>query len=401
MNGFHQLTRYTIHVLVAIGFVAVGCALPAGAQQNPYTLGGSSVEVSPSVAIIETARRSVAEGKLDEAIHSLSLYVIAHPNDVEPAKYLGDLYYRQADLKKAEAMYRHVLDVMPKDRQTHDRLGGIYAAEDRVSEAIIEFTESLPANSTAYNQLVELHRRRGDLSEFVSSSRHQADELPLDFVAQYNMGRIYNAQHDYRLAAYYLERALNNEPTDCATMSVLGSVYLDLGNSTSAFGMLNRCLKASPDDYAALVNRADAYIQLARDDLAKADLNHALRVRPDGSEAVLDLGYIDDDAGRWRSAVSYYLKAMSIDPLMREAYVDLGYDYGEHQLYALAEASYLKGLSIAPADGRLHYLLGVTYQDQGKRDLAQGEFKRAAASDEDEVARAANRILANSARTTQ
>ncbi|MEO6989923.1 MAG: hypothetical protein ABI346_00120, partial [Candidatus Baltobacteraceae bacterium] len=76
-------------------------------------------------------------------------------------------------------------------------------------------------------------------------------------------------------------------------------------------------------------------------------------------------------------------------------YIDLGYDYDQHQLYALAEASFLKGISIAPNEGRLHYLLGVTYADQGKISLAAMEYRRAATSDEIDVARAASRELAS------
>jgi hypothetical protein len=43
----------------------------------------------------------------------------------------------------------------------------------------------------------------------------------------------------------------------------------------------------------------------------------------------------------------------------------------------------------------LHYLLGVTYADQGKISLAAMEYRRAATSDEIDVARAASRELAS------
>jgi tetratricopeptide (TPR) repeat protein len=401
MNGRLRLLLAPIGLCAAIGFALGGGVLPANAQPKPYVFGDQNPEAAPSTVIVEAARKAVAAGKLDDAIGMLSAYVKVHPNDIEPAKYLGDLYYRQADLPKAEAVYRHVLEVAPKDRETHNRLGGIYAAQDRVSEAIDQFTMSLPAVWNAYGQLVELHRRRGDLGEFVNTSKRRADDFPLDYVAQYNMGRIFDALHDYRNAAFYLNHALGLAPKDCSTMSALGSVFLDLGDTTHALSTLNRCLLASPDDYSALVNRGDTYIELAQDDLARADLDHANRVRPDGPEALVDIGYLEDLAHRWRSAITYYLRALAIDPLMREAYTDLGYDYDEHQLYALAEAAYLKGLSITPSDGRLHYLLAVTYADQGKRGLALAEYQRATASDEEDVARAANRDLAGLQRISQ
>jgi tetratricopeptide (TPR) repeat protein len=327
-------------------------------------------------------------------VKQLAKYVAAHPRELDAARYLGDLYYRQADLPNAERVYSDLLKIAPNDRETHNRLGGIYAAEDRVTDAINEFTASLPTASNAYGQLVELHRRRGDLDSFVRESKDLADREPLNFVAQYNAGKVFDAERRFNDAALYLERALDLSPQECNVLSSLGSTYIDLGNSRRSFEYLNRCLLRQPDNYASLVNRGDLYIELAQYDKARADLGHASRVHPDGPEALLDIGYLEDVAHNWRSAVAYYLKALALDPLMREAYTNLGYDYGEHQLFALAEAAYLKGLSISPNDGRLHYLLGVAYADQGKRSLAQAEYQRAMTSDEADVARAASRELA-------
>ena len=396
MNQLNRSLRVALGVCVAAACLTMSHGA-ASASPQPYTLDTSG---SPSGAsVVDSARKDVAQGKLSDAIAMLSQYVSSHPNDIEPAKYLGDLYYREADLHKAEAVYLHVLSIAPKDRETHDRLGGIYAAEDRVSAAIDQFTESLPSVANAYGQLVELHRRRGDLVDFLTTSKRQADDHPLDYVAQYNMGRLYDAQREFHDAAFYLERALGLEPKDCPTMSALGSVYLDLGDPGKALSTLNTCLRRSPDDYSALVDRADVYIAVGQDELARADLEHAHRARPDGPEALVDIGYLEDVARRWHSAISYYLDALSLNPLMREAYTDLGYDYDEHQLYALAEAAYLKGLSIVPSDGRLHYLLAVAYADQGKRTLALAEYRRAQSSDEEDVARAARRELASLMRT--
>ena len=394
MSRLNRTTRFALCVSLTCAWTLTALVGVASAQPQPYSIDMSGSAAAPGTVMVERARKSVAEGKLSEAIALLSAYVSSHPQEIAAAKYLGDLYYREADLHKAEDVYRHVLAVAPKDRETHDRLGGIYAAEDRVTEAIDQFTQSLPSVSNAYTQLVELHRRRGDLTEFVNTSKRQADDRPLDYVSQYNMGRIFDAEHQYRDAIFYLERALGLQPKDCPTMSALGSAYLDLGDDTHAFATLNRCLRGAPDDYSALVNRGDAYIEVGQNDAARADLEHAHRVRTDGPEALVDIGYLEDVARRWHSAIEYYLRALAIDPLMREAYTDLGYDYDEHQLYALAEAAYLKGLSIVPSDGRLHYLLAVAYADQGKRTLAMAEYRRAQSSDEEEVVRAARRELA-------
>jgi tetratricopeptide (TPR) repeat protein len=375
----------------SICFAAPPAPAPATANSAPAAAG---TDETPGAAAIDAARKQVALGKLDEAIRDLSKYVAEHPHEIEPAKYLGDLYFRATDLSSAERVYKSVLEMNPNERETHNRLGGIYAAQDRVPEAIDQFTESLPAASMAYSALIELHRKHGDLNSFVEFRKNLADGNTQDFAGQYNIGRIYDAMHNSTAAAFYLERAMWLQPRDCITLAALGSVYLDLKEQGRALEVLNRCISESHDDYASLVNRGDVYIAQSRYDLARIDFEHANRVNTEGPEAIVDLGYLEDLAGRWRQATELYLKALSINPLMREAYTNLGYDYNQHQLYALAEAAFLKGLSISPSDGRLHYLLGSTYADQGKKALALAEFQRAVGSPEDDVSKAASRELA-------
>ncbi len=379
--------------VLTLACVIFGTAAPA--QLEHANTGDTRVgdEFSSNAAgAVEVARKLVAAGDLDGAVRGLRTYVAAHPNELAPARYLGDLYYRTPNLAAAERTYRAILRFAPADRETHNRLGGIYAAEDRVVDAVAEFQQSLPSSS-AYGHLVELHRRLGDLDRFEALYRRAAESAPSDAGAQYALGTVYRAEHRTQLAVPQLERALMLAPHSCPTLAELGSAYLDVDRTGDAIAVLQRCLAFEPSDYAALVNLGDAYIAQRRYAAARTPLERAAQGRPDGPEALVDIGYLEDTAQRWQSAVSYYLRAIAADPLIRDAYVDLGYDYGEHRLYALAEAAFLKGLSIAPGDGRLHYLLGVTYSAQGKRELARAEYRRATGSDEPDVARAASRDL--------
>ena len=383
-NRFTTMNRVPFVFRAAILTVALatGCGAFAVAEGKQ----------SESTAAVVIARKLVASGDLARAVAGLAAYVSTHENELEPARYLGDLYYRRADLAAAERTYRAILRFAPRDRDTHNRLGGLYAARDRIAEAIDEFSLSLP-DTSAYDHLVELHRRAGDLGAFEESMRRTAELAPGDAAAQYALGTVLRAEHRPTLAARYLERALALAPHECATLAELGSAYLDADRVNDAIGVLGRCLAREPDNYPALVNLGDAFVMIARFDEARAQFDRATRVRPSGAEAIVNIGYLEDVAGHWDTAVSSYLRAINVDPFERDAYIDLGFDYDQHRLYTLAEAAFLKGLSVAPSDGRLHYLLAATYLDQGKRDLARGEYRRATASDEPDVASAANRVL--------
>jgi len=373
------------------GSCCVAQAAPAAASAAASTPAASASDQDS--AVVDAARRRVADGDLALATTELAAYVAAHPRTIEPARYLGDLYYRASNFNAAEATYLAILRYAPDDHITHDRLGGVYAAEDRVDAAITQFEASLPYAS-GYGHLVAVHRRLGDLDHFVQEYRDAAEGDTFDPGPQYAIGAIYRAAHRPHDAIEYLLRALTLEPRSCQTLSELGSTYLDLHQNATAIDVLKRCLSMQPGNREALVNLSSAYIEDGRDADALPIVQQANREQPDMPDALVNLGCIEDDGGRWQNALSDYLKAVTVDPLDRDAYVDLGYDYASHRLYALAEAAILKGLSVSPGDGRLHYLLAITYADQGKRDQARTEYERAAGSDEPEIARAASRDLA-------
>jgi tetratricopeptide (TPR) repeat protein len=368
-------------------------AAATGTATPPVATAPAVVNHDTGASAVESARRRVASGDLAGAVAELAAYVGSHPHEPDPARYLGDLYYRSSNLSAAESTYRTILAFAPLDRETHDRLGGVYSAEDRSSEAIEQFQLSLPYGS-AYGHLVELHRHLGDLDDFVEGFKSAVSTSPFDGGALYALGAIYRAMHRTSDAIGMLERALVQDPLSCPVLSELGSAYLDSHDNQQAIQSLHRCLSLEPKNFAALVNLGSAYIEDGRDADALPYLQRANDLRPDQPDALIDFGDIEDDNGRWQNALTDFLKAASLDPLDRDAYVNLGFDYSSHRLFALAEAALLKGISISPSDGRLHYLLAKTYVDQGKRDLARAEFKRAAASDQPDVVSAAQRDLA-------
>jgi tetratricopeptide (TPR) repeat protein len=318
--------------------------------------------------------------------------VPSHPDDTDAARFLGDLYFRIPDYHHAEATWRAIIARQPDDRQTHNRLGSLYAAQDRIADAIAEYEKSLPSRG-GFSGLVEQHRRAGDLAVFVGRFARDADDNPLNPQAQWFYASVLRAQRDYELAQRYYDRAASLAP-NCATLGDAGNNLIDLARLAEALIDLDRCLAIDGGDYSANVNAGEAYIQLNDARKARSLLERALVTRPNGSEALVDIGYLEDDLGRWKSAVAYYLRALNADPLESAAYVDLGYDYNAHQLYALAEAAFIKGLSVAPDDGRLHYMLAVTYNIQGKVALARDQYQLAIASNEPIIVQAARTELA-------
>ncbi|HEY4439174.1 MAG TPA: tetratricopeptide repeat protein [Candidatus Elarobacter sp.] len=386
--------------LVLAAALAALPAAPAWAAPPPApaTPAAADPDFSPapsadSSAILDAARAKVAAGDTKGAIDGLAAYVGAHPADAAAGRLLGDLYFRVPDYQKAEKVWKAVLVLAPGDRETHSRLGALYAATDRVDASIAEFQQSLP-NRNGYAGLIMAHKKAGDLGAYLTKLEYDAQKNPFDVSRWTDLGQARRAMRQFDAAYEAFNRVVGIRPASCAARVDLAYVLVDLKRVDDAIGHLKSCLQNDAYYYPAVVNLGEAYLEKDDPATARPYLDRALSLRPEGNEALVDIGYIYDLQGDWKTAVAYYNRAIRSDPLRPEAYIDLGYDYNQHRFFPLAEAAFLKGISVASDDGRLHYLLAVTYSSQGKISLARSEFSHASASELPEVARAAKRELA-------
>jgi len=338
--------------------------------------------------VIDAARAKVAAGDTRGAIAELAPYVEKHPTDVAAGRLLGDLYFRVPDYAKAEVAWKAVLVASPDDRETHSRLGSLYAAMDRVDEAIAQFKQSLP-NKKAATGLVMLLKRTGALDAYMAGLENYADHHPLDAVGWTKLGDARESLRMYAQALDAYTHVVRMRPTGCEARVDAANALVDLDRIDEAIDNLRTCLANDHYFYPAVVNLGEAYIHKRDFATARTFLDHALTLRHEGFEALVDIGYIYEHQGDWKTAVSFYNRAIQSDPMRPEAYIDLGVNYTEQRYFPLAEAAYIKGITVAQDDGRLHYLLALAYNEQGKIALARDQYRIAIASDEPAVVRAA------------
>jgi tetratricopeptide (TPR) repeat protein len=383
-----RLARF---VLIVVALVVLGSARAASADTTRPA--PPAAPLPDAAAAIDAARAKVAAGDTRGAIAGLERYLAAHPDDVGAARLLGDLEFRVPDYARAEKVWRQILATHPDDKETHNRLGSLFAVQDRTNDAISEFKKSLPSHGGATG-LVALHQRLGDLPQWVSAEQTFADQHPLDAGAWSELGLVRRTLRQYELALQAYKHAVDLKADSCAARVDVANALVDLNRIDPAMEHLRRCLKTDASYYPAVVNMGEAYLEKGDAATARPYFDRALSIKADGNEALVDIGYCYDLKHDWRTAVAYYNRAIAADPFRPEAYIDLGFDYHERRLYPQAEAAYLKGLSVAPDDGRLHYMLAVTYNVQGKIALAREQYRLAIATAEPRVADAAKSELA-------
>lgn len=372
------MQRFLCAVL-AISCLILGTATAAQAGTVVVNPQDRAVLPSNPEGAIQAARESVAAGDLAGAIRALATYVSGHPGEIGPERLLGDLYYRQGDLGRAEAQYQHILTYAPKDKETHNRLGSVYATENRIDAAIDEFNHSLPGTDSIPD-LVRLHLRKGDFGQYRYELEKAASDYPTDPEAQLELGEMYLGIHQTDMALRYSRRALDEDPSSLQGLNDMGREYLDMKDYSDAIDVLGRCLGRDPNNYACADNLGATYLEAKRYGEASNILTIAHRLQPERSEAIVNIGFLTDVNGDWKRAIAYYVQAMTVYPYAPEPYINLGLDYTQHGFLELALSALVKGIAVAPEDGRLHFLLGDVYSRQGNQTKAATEFKLAAAS---------------------
>lgn len=356
----------SICIIFSLAIVA-GAAAAAGTARADTT-----IEVGPDPVV--QAREYVAEGNMAGAIEWLNEYVQSHPDNVRARRFLGDLYFRTGKIDLAASVYQAILREDPFDKETHNRLGSVYAAQNRVDDAIKQFEAALPGTDSV-NDLVALHERKGDLPAYTAKVEAAARAYPGDSGVQAELGQVLSALHHDDLAVPVYERALNDNPSDLNALNGLGLSYLALRQYDSAIDAFERCLHVDNEIFQCQNNLAAAYLESHQLIDARVALDRAYHLAPERGETFVNYGYLDDEQGNWQKATAEYAKAIELYPYLREAYIDLALDYERHDLNMLAQTVLIKGIASVYDDGRLHVLLGQAYEAQGNSADAVAQFR--------------------------
>lgn len=391
-------------VLVALSATALLMPRPAAAQLETLLITPDEHPMSDQRVEITYDRELIAAGDMDRAVAHLQDFVSSHPDAIDAARFLGDLYYRQGHFDKAEAVYHQLLARNSHDKETHNRLGVVYATENRLDDAIFQFQSALPGTDSI-RDLVLLHLRKGDLKAYQAEMERAANNAPTDADLQEELGEVYEAIHRPADAIVYFRRALDDDSKSISALNGAGMASLDVHDYTTAAHYLNDCLNLDATNYACIDNLGVSRIQDGDYAGAMTQFNRAHKLEPERPEALVNIGYLADLRGDWKHAVTYYVQALSVNPFVPESYVNLGIDYEHNGLYALAEAALIRGVAAAPYDGRVHYLLARAYAEQGQKALALEQLRAAAGSLDPDVAQIAKeetaRLTASSVTTPQ
>ena len=244
------------------------------------------------VKTLRAAEKYLEIGKITAAIKEYCQIVAVDADDFTTLNMLGDLYTRVGNTSeavtcfrriadhyreqgfglKAIAMYKKIDRLHPNDIDIATHLADLYASQDLIVEA-----------RTHYLAIVEAHNRAGAAQSALEILRRIADLDPQ------------NTQIRGKLANGYLNLGLRKEGAACFTEA--GQILVARGAFEDALDAFGNALSVNPGDYATLNGLLAAHSGRGTADEAAQLIEEALNTYPDDCEllALLGTAYLEAD----------------------------------------------------------------------------------------------------------
>jgi tetratricopeptide (TPR) repeat protein len=248
--------------------------------------------------VLKAAEKFLSQGKINAAIKEYRQIIKHDPQDLTAVNMLGDLlaragqkdeaiacfsqiaeHYREQEFRlKAIAMYRKIEKLKPRDPDTANKLGELYAAQGLIVDARAQFlivAEGYTRAGEARKTLAVLHRI-ADLDPQNTDIRVQLAEGYLKEGMENDAAKAFgeaakrlleNGDLEKSHSAYV--RALELKSNDKTLLRGLLSVTSALGSAEDAAEMLEKAVAEMPDDPDLAAMLADAYV--AADDAPGAE----------------------------------------------------------------------------------------------------------------------------------
>lgn len=224
--------------------------------------------------------------------------------------------FDQRKYKQAEDFLLESTKKSPKNVRAYERLGKLYADEQRIGEAvaIMEKRIALPPKSThATAQLATLYQEHGDhqksleLVKKIPLASRPSRLLPVLAANYFALNRAEDAQ---KAVAEVLRLA----PKNPELVPQLAKSLLQRGAVGDARGLLAAAEKHQTLTPSFLSALAQVQARTGQPEVARATVDRALALDPNHADALIAKSHLDGITGNWKAAVESLGKILAKGP---------------------------------------------------------------------------------------
>ncbi len=257
-------------------------------------------------------------------------------------------FHQQGAFTQAEALYKEVLNLEPRNADAIHLLGVI-------------------AHQTGHNQVAV---------DMIS----QAIVINPNVASYYcNLGNSLQELKQFESAVANFDKAISIKPDYDKAYSNRGISLKELKQFHAAVISFDKAIALNPDFAEAYTNRGNVLHELKQFDAAVVSFNKAIALKPDVAEVYYNRGISLKELNQYQAAIESYEKALDLKPNFAEAYSNRGNAQHEFKQYETAVASFEKALSLKPDYAEAYYNKGNALQELKKFDVAIASFDKAIA----------------------
>lgn len=261
-----------------------------------------------------------ALGRLEEAEAAFHTAIDQAPQFALAWNNLANLLRERDRTEEAIAAFRQALVVEPDHVQARLNLGQLLVEQESrhlLAEALEHCrraVELAPDLAEAHNNLGNVHRSQGHLTE-AEACYHRALQLaPVLAMAKNNMGQACQEQGRFDEADAWYQAAIQQEPHTGRFHTNLASLRMEQERLDEAIEHYRTALRVDPQYVEALAGLGNALIQREQWAEARRCLEECLDRKPSLVDALIGLGELHGHFGRFDEAEACYRQALRNRP---------------------------------------------------------------------------------------
>lgn len=304
------------------------------------------------------------------------------PRTIRLALSLAMRHQNAGRLAQAEALYRQILEIDPKQVSALHLLGVVALQSQRYDLAVDLIGKALaidPDYAEAHYNLGVALQTQGKPADAMASFEKAIALKPDNAAAHFNLGSLLHDRGEFMGAATRFREAIALTPDFAEAHNNLGNAQRELGQRDDALASYREAVALRPDFAEAHYNLANLLAEFRRFDEAVASFESVIALRPDHAEAHHNLGRALKSAGRSEEAIASYRKAIAARPDFAAAHNNLGNALKDLGRLDEAVVSYQKAIAITPDLAVAYNNLGNALRDLRRLDEAVDSYKRAIA----------------------
>lgn len=352
-----------------------------------------------------------------KAISDLTTAIKIKPDESSLYEKRAQLYYEQDKYELADADYQKMIDLKPGETMGYMGIGRNANAQERWDDAIKQFdyvTKLASDYSSGYSFRAESYIGKEMWSEatddivtalsldwdrkalylanslkepaftmLVSKIKIQAAKSPNEATWPYIIGTMYEQNEEYRKAIEYYNTAnkIDVSPTIYQRISVC---QYELGNYDAALSSIDQALNMDDTDLSYKTRKANIFYEMGNVQAAIAEWDEVLAAQPEYGFGYYRRGWFKELNNDMDGAIDDLSMAIVLDPKESYAYVSRGDVYLKQGKKELAEADFKKIIEIEDTPDKyacVHY----AYQGLGQYDKAIAAIDSIIARDDDKA----------------